>query len=320
MKIQRIIIVRPHCVCGGTLVLAALCRLLRDRGIDARVFDIHSEPNKTTTTWRFWYSWIMHTLHFLVYPLLCKLIKNPKNKYYKICRNFLYKPIEGIKLQWNPFFSRRDTIVLYPERVYGNFLKAKHVVRWLLYYNPYPNDENAYRKDDLVIAFRSIFNDKKINPKGYTVQISWFNSQLYRQYNFGKRSGNCYIVRKGIDRNDLPQQFDGPVIDDLLEEDKVRIFNECAYCYSYDLQTFYSAIASICGCISVVVLEPDKHKEDYLSPEDLENLNGIAYGNTPEEITFALKTRDKLLKSVDFRTRNSYELDIFLQLLHEKFN
>ena len=193
-------------------------------------------------------------------------------------------------------------------------------MRWLLYYNPYPNDEKAYGKDDLVIAFRSIFNDEKLNPKGYQLQISWFNNQLYRQYNYGKREGNCYIIRKGANRNDLPTHFDGPVIDSLSEEEKVQVLNKCAYCYSYDLQTFYSAIAAICGCISVVVLESGKEKEDYYSVADLENQDGVAYGNTPEEIKRALATCDKLLEKVNFVAHNAREIDIFLALLQAKFN
>ena len=320
MKIQRIIIVRPHSVSGGALVLAALCRLLRERGIDARLFDIHVEPTRGTKLWKFWFSWIKHVLHFLIYPLLCRFINNPNSPRYKIYQTFLREPIEGVKLQWNPFFSRKNTVVLYPEKVYGNFLKARHVVRWLLYYNPYPNDEKAYGKDDLVIAFRSIFNDEKLNPKGYQLQISWFNNQLYRQYNYGKREGNCYIIRKGANRNDLPTHFDGPVIDSLSEEEKVQVLNKCAYCYSYDIQTFYSAIAAICGCISVVVLEPGKEKEDYYSVADLENQDGVAYGNTPEEIKRALATCDKLLEKVNFVAHNAREIDIFLALLQAKFN
>lgn len=319
MKIQRIIIVRPHSVSGGALVLAALCRLLRERGIDARLFDIHVEPTRRTKLWKFWYSWIKHVLRFLIYPLWCRFINNPNSPRYKIYQIFSREPIEGVKLQWNPFFSRKNTVVLYPEKVYGNFLKARHVVRWLLYYNPYPNDEKAYGKDDLVIAFRSIFNDKKLNPKGYQLQISWFNNQLYKQYNYGKREGNCYIIRKGANRNDLPTHFDGPVIDSLSEEEKVQVLNKCAYCYSYDLQTFYSAIAAVCGCLSIVVLEPGKRKEDYYSISELEAVKGIALGDSPEERRNALATRSKLLESLNFTGGNRQELDTFLTLLQTKF-
>jgi hypothetical protein len=320
MKIQRIIIVRPHCASGGTLVLAALCRLLRDRGIDARLFDIYAEPKRNTILWKFWLSWIKHVLRFLIYPLWCRFINNPNSPRYKIYHTFLQeKPIDGLKFQWNPFFSRKNTVVVYPERVYGNFLKARYVVRWLLYYNPYTNDEKAYGKDDLVIAFRSIFNDEKLNPKGYQLQISWFNNQLYRQYNYGKREGNCYIIRKGANRNDLPTHFDGPIIDDFSEEEKVHVLNKCAYCYSYDLQTFYSAIAAVCGCLSIVVLEPGRRKEDYYSVSELETVKGIALGDSPEERRKALATRSKLLESLNFTERNRQELDTFLTLLQTKF-
>jgi len=109
-------------------------------------------------------------------------------------------------------------------------------------------------------------------------------------------------------------------ISTLSEEEKVQVLNKCAYCYSYDLQTFYSAIAAICGCISVVVLESGKEKEDYYSVADLENQDGVAYGNTPEEIKRALATCDKLLEKVNFVAHNAREIDIFLALLQAKFN
>jgi hypothetical protein len=78
--------------------------------------------------------------------------------------------------------------------------------------------------------------------------------------------------------------------------DYVNVFNIYEYFYSYDPCTFYSVIAAMCGCISVVVKVEGLSKEDWLNilapieylKETGEQLYGIAYGE--EEIEFAKNT------------------------------
>ena len=41
---KKIVIVCPRIYSGGTLVLATLCKLLREKSIDARLFYIDKEP------------------------------------------------------------------------------------------------------------------------------------------------------------------------------------------------------------------------------------------------------------------------------------
>ncbi len=117
---------------------------------------------------------------------------------------------------------------------------------------------------------------------------------MYKRTNFGERKGKCYIIRKGDLREDLPKEFDGPILDDLPEEEKVRIMNECEYCISYDTHTAYSGIAALCGCISVVVPEKGKTRKDYLQKGDDGLWLGRAYGFSEEEIAYAISTRDKV--------------------------
>lgn len=224
----------------------------------------------------------------------------------------------GIKIQRNPFFRRDNTIVIYPEYLYGNPLHAKHVVRWLLYHYKFENMPGAYDKSDLFFCYRQFFNNVNLNPLGLEMHINYFDNQLYRQYNFGPRSGKCYILRKGKSRQDLPEHFDGPVYDnDMTQEELVKMFNEHEYCYSYDTQSFYSAIAAICGCKSVVVMEPGKTEKDYLGKG--ETHYGIAYGDTPEQLEYAEKTKELLIKSLDYKDRNEANVKAFIPVLEEKF-
>lgn len=321
MKQKRIIIVRPRIYAGGPLVLSEFCRVLRCKGYDARIFYIPEEPHKDEKMWRFWKLWlrdyIIENFRPILLPLFRAFDKRRYSAYKDLYNNYFWEPVDGVKSQTLPFFSKKNTIVVYPERIYGNFLKAKNVVRWLLYYNPYKGDSKAYGKNDLVIAYRDIFNDQLLNPEYNIVQCTHFDKKLYRRYNFGERHGNCYIIRKGISRRDLPKHFDGPIVDNLSEEEKVKVFNESKYCYSYDLQTFYSSIAAFCGCISINVLEPGKVATDYYSKND--KWYGVAIGNTPEAIQRSIDTREKLIKSLDFDEQNSKYVDKFISLIEKKF-
>lgn len=315
---KKIIIVNAHTIHGGTILLSELCKLLRERGVDARTFYVHEFPSKGGNMCRFWCEWIIFSIKYHILSLTYRFLRG--TRFVKTPRFVLfdYIPVKGTKEKYLPFFSKKNTIVLYPEVVYGNFLYAKNVVRWLLYHYKWANDVNAYEKDDLFICFREIFNNWELNPKGNKVQINHFDSDLYKQYNFGEREGNCYILRKGAQRADLPNKFDGPVIDNLKESEIVEIFNKHKYCYSYDTQTFYTSIAAVCGCIPIIMLEPGKSKEDYLGSN--ENIPGVAWGDTEEEIDKAIKTRNERIEMLDYTSRNNQAVDNFLDIVDSYFN
>lgn len=320
--IKKIVIVRIYGYYGGTLVLDVLCKLLRERDIDARVFytpytyGYSSHPIKHFI--RFWWDWIVITIKSLLPLLIMRTRIRAIDEVLVAYRNRYSDSMTGLKRQILPFFSRK-TLVIYPEGMYGNFLKAKNVVRWFLYYNRFPGDNNWYSEDDLFICYRSIFNDWHLNPLGKCVCLYFFDNKKYHQYNYGKRAGNCYIVRKGCKRADLPLVFDGPVIDKLEEEEKVRILNEYEFCYSYDTQTFYCQIAAICGCLPIIVLEPGKSITDYLGEDEMDKCVGIAYGDSPEEIKRAKDTRDQLLESLDYSESNNQNITTFVNYIDERF-
>lgn len=312
---KSIIIVKPHGNTGGALMLCLLCRLLRDKNIDAKLFYIESEPKKDTLIYKFWINWFKYTIRYYVYYILVHTFKFDNRRW----KEFINKPIEGTKRIIFPFFKKKQTIVVYPEQVYGNFLNAKNVVRWLLFSNPYLNNREAYGRNDLVICYRKIYNDWNLNKKGLTLKLNYFDSKCYYRYNYGVRKGCCYFLRKGKNRRDVPFRFDGPILDDLYEEEKVRILNECKYCYSYDTQTFYMQIAAVCGCIPIVVMEPGKRKEDYAQNGDVDKFIGIAYGDSKEEIDMAIKGRQDLIARLNFDKDNSDNVDSFLKMLASYF-
>lgn len=312
---MKIVIVNSRNIFGGTLVLSALCKTLRDKGYNAKVFFVHDFPNPGTNLKDYWWSWFKYFIKSLIYVLIKHTSLADSEKF----AVFSNAPLPGTKEKKIPFISK-NTIVIYPEVVYGNFLNAKFVVRWLLYYNRYMGDPCAFGKNDLVISYRDVYNDDELNPSKHVVKINYFDSTLYKQYNFGERIGCCYIIRKGTGRVDLPASYNGPIIDNLPEEVKVQVLNKCQYCYIYDTQTFYSRIAAVCGCIPIVLLEEGKSKQHYLGP-DYEKLSyGIAYGNTSAEIQRAIDTRALLLDNLNYKENNEKNAQYLVDVIKEKFN
>ena len=319
MKPKSIIIFNRFKYFGGTIVLSCLCKTLREMGYDARLFMCIDIPFNSTEEAAFTRNNIKKlTKHFLseyttkVKKWFCKKSNSP------FPSDITSIDMDGLAFHKFPLIDKENSIVIYPEVTYGNPLHAKHVIRWLMYHYPYSLKSKAYSPNDVFVAYRKVFNSPELNPENVIISQSYFNKELYRQYNEGERKGNCYILRKGRNRADLPKEFDGPVFDDnMSQKELVRMFNTYKYCYSYDTQTFYTKIASICGCIPIVIMEPGKNASDYLSPDEYHY--GVAYGNTPEQIDYAIRTRDLCLKSVDYSESNKENAQLLVELLVKRF-
>ena len=317
-NINKIIIVNYTMYAGGPLVLSALCAELRKIGYDARLYFVPAFIKGKVDYRQYRKTILKYNLKILykeiLYTLLHRIVRF--STFRQQGRSSMCVP--GIKIQYLPVFNRKRTIVVYPEVIYGNPLGAQNVVRWFLYHNPFANEKEAFGKDDFHIAFREVFNPSDLNPQKRIVTISYFDAQLYRQYNMGTREGKCYILYKGRNRADIPSQFDGPVFDSNMSQmELVDMLNHHKYCFIYDTQTFYATIAAVCGCIPIIVLEPGKTERDYLG--EGEKHLGKAYGNTPEQIAYAINTRDELLKSLDFSDRNRENALHMVSLLKERF-
>lgn len=308
---MKFLIVSPRQHSGGGIVQHLLCKKLMDRGHDARIFYIPDGMIK----WTSYQQVFLNQLHFLRHDLTkaakVKLFPYAKFIQQNRYRGYSYAPVRGCKRTYFPIVDD-DTIVVYSEGIWGNFLHAKKIVRWFLYYNRYPNDEDAYEKDALYFDYMHAYNDEKLNPTGRKLYLGHFNKELYRQTNFGEREGKCYAVHKGSGRTDLPKEFNGPIVDGVMEAEVAKIFNKKKYLYSYDHKTFYNVIAAMCGCIPIFVPEPGKTRADYTKGEE-EFYYGIAFGDNEDEIAYAISTRDHLKEELDkYQQNNEIAIDYFI--------
>lgn len=298
--------------------MSELCSVLRERGYDARLLFLEDLPFSREKCDAVSGTYVRKGTRLFIKMLIWRILPLKRiEKRFNLAKHFPLHS-KGRKIQRIPFFRKDRTIVIYPELVYGNPLGAKNVVRWLLYHYKFGNDPGAYSPSDLFIGYREIFNDRTFTPDIENFNIYSFNKDLYRKYNFGPREGKCYIVRKGASRDDLPESFDGPVIDSLPEEKKVEVFNNCEYCYSYDTQTALSGLAAICGCKSIVVPEPGKTRSDYKKAEDA--TYGVAWSDNAEDIDAAMNTVGLLKKRLEESgKRNADSAERLVVLLERKF-
>lgn len=304
IKIKFVIVAPPTLNGGGPIVLHELYKCLNLSGYKTKMLYYYKEENPS----RF--------LNFLFSIKLkfAQIVKKVLNIFFKTKYD---TRILNYKMKIIPKVDD-NTLVIYPEVVYGNFLKAKNVIRWLLYHYKYGNDQKAFGENDLFITFRDVFNDKKLNPDNLKLYLTYFDFNLYQNYNEQNKTGTCYIIRKGSKRQDLPKSFDGIVIDHLREEDKVKVFNKCEKCISYDTQTAYSQIAALCGCLSIVVPEPGKSRKDYLEQDDF--IPGVAYGFSESEISYAKETMGLVKEKFEKDNINSLKnVQDFIKLCQEKF-
>lgn len=184
-----------------------------------------------------------------------------------------------------------DSIVVYPEVIEGNPLRARNVVRWFMHRPGHFSGRTGFGPGELYFYFQEAFDDPAINPdRGNRLTLMWLND-AYRDQGRTDRSGSCYLVRKGAGRP-LVHDLQGSVrLDGFSHAETAEAFNRARLFYSYDLYTMYSVYAAICGCIPIVVPAPGLSKTDWLPDE--KDRYGLAYGE--DEIAWALETRSLML-------------------------
>lgn len=207
-----------------------------------------------------------------------------------------------------PLATREDlpgAIVVYPEIVHGNPLRAQHVVRWLLHKPGWHKGRVEYGPNDRYFFYQKAFDDPVLNPEGgdNLLKTVWVRDDIYRPPPGGERHGSAYILRKGKGRPIVHDLKDSLLVDKLSHERLAKVFGRVQTCISYDPYTMYSLYAALCGCVSIVVPEPGVSKEQwYPDPKDR---YGLAYGF--DDIAHAIETQPLLLPHLKAQETRSNE-------------
>ncbi|WP_414754767.1 glycosyltransferase [Anabaena sp. CCY 9910] len=207
-----------------------------------------------------------------------------------------------------------NTVVVYPEIIFGNPLNANYVVRWILCKLGVhcPHDiYTTWSNNDFVYHYGT-YNPEKDLKKYNILSPLYLNPALK---NHGKsRDGYCHIIRKGNNFH-KPLKYIHPqdslfLNDNLSQEILIDIFNKKEYLISYDPYSYINFMAALCGCIPVVVPIANATKTSWLKSSTVsiilekygENeLKGIAYGL--EEVEYARSTLQE----------SRYQQELFIQ-------
>lgn len=314
MKAKFVIYSPSQHYSGGALVLHVLCHKLVERGYDARIFDTYQLHPVGYSAMRCAAMHVWHRLKTIIRLFIGRFTPSLMGK----------RLIFPIKPDFFPFkkyrcpiiIDQKNTIVIYPEMVWGNPMMAQHVVRYMLYFGR-SEYTSSFSEEDLKINYQQKFATEGVSIGAPVVCLTYIN-QTYKRTHFGKRKGRCYIIRKGRDFVKQELLKPGTIVDDLSDEEICRIFNECKYCISFDQYTYFTSYAIKCGCIPIVVPRPGQTKEDWRPLP--RSRWGHAFGFTLSEIKYAIRTapqkQDDMKENIN---RNEQAIDTFIEACQKHF-
>jgi hypothetical protein len=243
---------------------------------------------------------------------------------YYICKLLLEKNIDVCiydkNYTDNPYFTRRypcdhvidleRTVVIYPEGISGNPLGSKYCVRFIgapvgTFTNGDKSIINTWNNNDLVYYFNpelKFQENKELIGSVYKIFSIFILHDEIKNYNIQRKYERCVTLRKSYMHKKINYIHSGFALEILRShslQECINIFNLCKYFISYDPLTFLNIIAAMCGCISIIYPVDGLNKMQwlqtsafypYMIEKKLDNIYGIAYGNSKEEIEWAINT------------------------------
>ena len=210
-----------------------------------------------------------------------------------------------------------NCIVIYPEGTQYNPLNSKNVVRWILG----PPDNNVmltWNKSDMILWYMDYYYNELVGQRDNQMFVTETHCDIFYNHNI-KRSGSSYCIRKCKDPKFIHPD-DSIFVPYHAAGNLVKLakqFNQIEKFYCYDNYTFLYVQAALCGCISIVIPDGSKTKQEWLNGSRL-NQYGIAYGE--DDIGRAQETLPLLMqeiKQVDLDTKQ--QIHIFINKCKELF-
>lgn len=255
---------------GGNIALLLLCHRMRELGFDAFIW-----PATTP------------------YSLIPRNLKGIG----KTLRRLMYL-VTGHQFPTGPFSVPiadhrilKDAVVIYPEIVAGNPIRAGKVVRWFLHRPGHHTGKVDYSSNEIYFFYQDAFNDPNLNPHSDNRLTVTYHHPAYKDHKHD-RNGTCVLIRKGHDRLKEVSLRGDVIIDGMAHEDVAKTFNDFEFLQSLDPYSMYSVFAAMCGCTPVIEPTPGVSKEEWFPRE--RDRYGLAYGW--QDIDWAIRTRPLLIE------------------------
>lgn len=211
-------------------------------------------------------------------------------------------------------------IVIYPEIISGNPLKASCVVRYVLNYPGLLGGDKTYDKDEIVFAYSKKLAETITCHKAEIIYIPACDPNIfYPPQGSLERSGACFYAAKYRSNGFKPQEITNGLFEITRGQptspsqiEIANIFRKAEIFYSYE-DTALAIEATLCGCPTIFI--PSDFLKNGPLGENEVGTDGMAFGVNPENIEKAKNTvkfaHENYKKSVDDFYKN---LDHFISI------
>lgn len=285
---------------GGCIVLHYLTHRLRGMGVEAYVFPlIEEEPSDV--------------------PRLLRKFRKALTMGKYIWGHLPFKTHPALDTPLAPFSALCRGIVVYPEIVSGNPLGFARVVRWILYTprghgvgedfaKPIPKEKVFFFQPPFIEHIDWI-------PRENCLRLQWHRDDIFNDPGPVERTEVCRMIRKGdaTAESPPPGAEGATVLDGKSNEEIAEVFKRARLFYCHDPYTMYCDYAALCGCLPIVVPPPGLSRADWRPEADR---LGIAYGDSAEQLEWAVRTRSGLVDRIkDLKRQEDGMLEHFISYL-----
>lgn len=170
------------------------------------------------------------------------------------------------------------SVVIYPEIVFGNPFKFKNIARWILYHSGFHRKAICTSFGEVEFKFNQNYSSSVIHNFSELSDITLFILIPKKtEYEALKNNVNCkpeeiltsktetaFCVRKGKFRPH-PLITDQSICIDGKKTQEIReIMKQVKYFISFDPYTYYSTMASVYGCYSLIIAPDDQSETEIL--------------------------------------------------------
>lgn len=210
-------------------------------------------------------------------------------------------------------------IVVYPETITGNPLKAAVVVRYVLNFPGLLGGDKEYPPEEIVFAYsKKLAVSANVGDDRVLFIPASDTNTFYRSADDHPRTGTCFYADKykkvhngelfEVTRNSL-EITRGIGSQTTAEVAEIFRRSELFYCYE---NSALAIEAMLCGCPTVFL--PNEHLTEIIASEEL-GMDGFAWGDSAAEIERARNTVDVAFESyVQSYSRFWQQLDQFIQV------
>ena len=175
-----------------------------------------------------------------------------------------------------------------------------------------------YRGDELIFQYGKSFTIGTKFEKSPSIRPIVTNLNFWKDLGCQRSETPLILIKKGnISKDEI---IEGKIIDGIINMDGTReevdfellkLFNTHKTFITYDNNTFHSTQAALCGAISIVIPDGKLNEKEWRNSTKREY--GVAYGNSEEQINFALNTTDDLKKIIESELIRSHQEISFLR-------